>query len=220
MCGRYNLVAPPQKVMIQFSLLLVPEYRIDYNINPGGNVLAVRNDNEAVLLHWGWIPFWAKEKKLNYAMINARSETLAEKPSFRDAFKKRHAIIPATGYYEWQQLPNQPKQPYLFSLPGNELFGFAALWEHWEGEGETIESCTIITTEANPRIAGIHNRMPVILNPQNYQHWLNTALSKEQMLEILKEDSIYSNIEATPVSHFVNNPRNNDPLCIKPIETE
>lgn len=220
MCGRYNLIASPQKVMKQFSLPFVPEYRIDYNINPGGNVLAIRHDSEAVLLHWGFIPFWAKEKKLNYAMINARFETLAEKPSFRDAFKKRHAIIPATGFYEWQKHSNGSKQPYLFSLPDNELFGFAGLWEHWEKEGEVIESCTIITTEANSRIAGIHNRMPVILNPKNYQNWLDTTTPKEQMLEILKDDSAYKNIEIIPVSSFVNNPRNNDPSCIKRIETE
>ena len=216
-CGRYNLVALPKKIMAQFSLSAIPEYRIDYNINPGSNILAIKANNHSGLFHWGLVPFWAKKKQSPYSLINARVETITENPAFRAAFKERHLVVPSTGLYEWQVKGDKSKQPFHITLPEQQLFGFAALWEHWEKGNEQIDSCTIITTSACSKVAAIHNRMPVILKPENYQAWLDTTLSKEEMLEILKDDSMYRDIQTIPISSFVNNPSNNDPMCIKPL---
>jgi putative SOS response-associated peptidase YedK len=169
-------------------------------------------------LHWGLIPFWAKDRKMSYNLINARLETVADKPSFRAAFKQRHVIIPATGYYEWRPMIEKgAKQAYHITRPDHEVFGFAGLWEHWQQGEESVNSCTIITTVANDKMQSIHNRMPVILEPQNYEQWFQLNQSKESLLALLANDSAYGNMEAVPVSNFVNDPRHNGPECIEPV---
>jgi len=217
MCGRFNLFPPPESVKKHFHLSVAPEIQVDYNIHPGSDILAVMPEAKAELLHWGLIPFWAKDRKMSYNLINARLETIADKPSFRAAFKQRHAIIPATGYYEWRPIENGTKQAYHITRPDQAVFGFAGLWEHWQQGEEAVNSCTIITTGANEKMQDIHSRMPVILEPIDYEQWLQLNQTKESLLALLASDSAYDDMEAIPISNFVNNPRHNGPECIKPL---
>jgi putative SOS response-associated peptidase YedK len=154
---------------------------------------------------------------LIYTLINARLETVADKPSFRAAFKQRHVIIPATGYYEWRLIENGTKQAYHITLPDQAVFGFAGLWEHWQQGEEAINSCTIITTAANDKMQNIHSRMPVILAPKDYEQWLQPNQPKQSMLALLANDSAYDEMEANAISNFANNPRHNAPECIEPL---
>lgn len=217
MCGRFNLFPPPESVKKHFHLSVAPEIQVDYNIHPGSDILAVMPEAKAELLHWGLIPFWAKDRKMSYNLINARLETIADKPSFRAAFKQRHVIIPATGYYEWRPIENGTKQAYHITRPDQAVFGFAGLWEHWQQGEEAVNSCTIITTGANEKMQDIHSRMPVILEPIDYEQWLQLNQTKESLLALLASDSAYDDMEAIPISNFVNNPRHNGPECIKPL---
>jgi putative SOS response-associated peptidase YedK len=215
MCGRFNLFSLSERVKKHFNLSEAPKFRVDYNIHPGGDILAIMPEAKAEFLHWGLIPFWAKDRKMSYSLINARLETVADKPSFRAAFKQRHVIIPATGYYEWRPVENGTKQAYHITRPDQAVFGFAGLWEHWQQGEETVNSCTIITTAANDKMQSIHSRMPIILDPKDYEHWLQLNQSKESMLALLANDSAYDDMEAIPISNFVNNPRHNGPECIE-----
>ncbi len=217
MCGRFNLFSQPESVIKHFNLDEPPAFRIDYNIHPGSDVLAIMPEAKAELLHWGLIPAWAKDRKMSYNLINARLETVADKPSFRAAFKQRHIIIPATGYYEWRPINNGVKQVYHVTRPDQAVFGFAGFWEHWQQGEEAVNSCTIITTAANDKMQGIHSRMPVILEPKDYERWLQPNHAKESVLALLANDSAYDDMEAIPVSNFVNNPRHNGPECIEPV---
>ena len=169
------------------------------------------------LLRWGLIPAWADDPAIGSRMINARSETAAEKPSFRRAFKERRCLIAADGFYEWQKT-NGGKQPYHLRMRDGRPFAFAGLWESWkeDGEGE-IRSCTILTTDANDLVGEVHHRMPVILPPEIYDLWLDpTVREAEQLLSLLipypPED-----MEAYPVSRRVNNPSNNEPSCVESV---
>jgi putative SOS response-associated peptidase YedK len=167
---------------------------------------------------WGLIPSWAKEPAIGYKLINARSETASEKPSFRYAFTHRRCLIPTDGFYEWQQVEGSKtkKQPYFFSLKTQNIFALAGLWERWESpEGEIIETCTILTTEANDVLRPIHDRMPVILNSENWDMWLDPSFNnKHELQEILKPYSADA-MTSHPVSTLVNSPKNNSPDCLQ-----
>lgn len=167
-------------------------------------------------MHWGLIPSWAKDPSIGNRIINARSETVAEKPSFRAAFKRRRCLIPANGFYEWKKI-GKKKQPYYVRRKDGEPFAFAGLWEPWEGEdGTVIESCTILTTEPNADIRPLHNRMPVILDPSDYDQWLNPEVDELETLAPLMHPYPDGKLEAVPVSPLVNNPKNDDAQCIEP----
>lgn len=171
MCGRFTLRTPAKHIAEIFGLSDVFDLPHQYNIAPSQDVAAVRLNREGkkrelAMLHWGLVPFWAKDPKIGYRTINARAETLATKPSFRNAFKKRRCLIVADGFYEWQKT-NGKKQPFLIHMKDDRPFAFAGLWEHWKGDDEVIESCTIIVTEANDLMKPIHDRMPVILSPDD-----------------------------------------------------
>lgn len=219
MCGRYTLYANLNRILTDFAAELRPEYNYTprYNIAPTQEVLAVRRRadssarRELVPLRWGLIPTWAKDEKIAYSTINARSETVAEKPAFRTAFKKRRCLIVADGYYEWKVTGPKSKQPYRIHLPDDQPFGMAGLWEHWERDGKTIESCTIIVTSANPKLAAIHDRMPVILHPDAYDRWLDPEFEGREQLEALLQPLLASETEAYPVSTAVGNVRNQGP---------
>src|SRR5215211_4939508 len=159
MCGRFTLRAPAERVKREFQLREVASTEARFNISPTQNVLAVRekmDEREAVHLKWGLIPSWAKDASIGARLINARSETVTEKPSFREAFKRRRAIIPADGIYEWQRAEDR-KQPYYIHMRDGSLFGFAGLWDRWRNEeGDVIESCSILTTEANEVFRPVH----------------------------------------------------------------
>jgi putative SOS response-associated peptidase YedK len=216
MCGRFVLIATEQQIIDHFSLRRLANYQPDYNIPPGQKILNVvqleDGGNKAVYLHWGLIPSWSKDRGIGNRLINARAETLAEKPSFRAAYRKRRCLIPATGFYEWHRTESG-KQPYHIHYPDNRLFAFAGLWEHWENETETVYSCTIVTTSANAEIASIHDRMPVIIRPEQYLDWLD---KKSEAVNVLSFDqsAAYRDMRLTPVSNRVNNPAHNDADCL------
>jgi putative SOS response-associated peptidase YedK len=206
-----------------FELPYVPPLEPRYNIAPTQPVAAVRYDidtgeRKLDLLKWGLIPFWAKDAGIGNRMINARSETVAEKPAFRAAFRERRCLVPADGFYEWQKLGTR-KQPHHIHLPGGGGFGIAGLWESWEsGEGDTVESCTLLTTEANETLKPIHHRMPVILDPSDYDVWLDPKLTDRDTLEHLLRAMPEDALVASPVSTLVNSPGNQGPELIAPID--
>lgn len=172
---------------------------------------------ELTLLHWGLVPFWSKDKKIGYRTINARAETVASKPTFRAAFRHRRCLIPADGFYEWQTQPGG-KQPYYITLQEQGLFAFAGLWEQWRGDNdEVLESCTLIVTEANALMQPIHHRMPVILDPKDYDTWLDPANAAKREPAALLKPYPAQRMAAYPVSREVNNPKHTDASCIAPL---
>ena len=222
MCGRFTLTDPNVDLAVQFNLPEIPDMQPRYNIAPTQPVAAVRatrdgSAREMVMLHWGLIPFWAKDPTIGARMINARSETAAEKPSFRAAFRRRRCLVVADGFYEWQK-QNGAKQPFFIHLRDARPFAFAGLWEHWEGPDDSIiESCTLLTCNPNDFLRAVHNRMPVILDPRDYDLWLNPEVQQPNLLQPLLRPYPARELEAYPVSRFVNKPANDSPKCIEPM---
>jgi len=223
MCGRFTLRASPRELVEMFELFREPELVPRYNIAPTQQVAAVRRGErgrELTLLHWGLVPSWSKDPRMGARMINARSETVAEKPSFRSAFRRRRCLIPANGFYEWKKLGSRAKQPVLITLEDDLPFAFAGLWEHWHGPDRTeMESCTIITTEANELLREVHDRMPVILPARDYNRWLDPRTDQREEIEPLLVPYPADAMKYHPVSTLVNNPRNEAPECIEPLES-
>lgn len=237
MCGRYTLLAEANQLAVEFRVSDVSPLAPRYNIAPTQSVPIVRlqcfvphSDMAVVrqsetgggrrldILRWGLIPRWAKDAKIAYRTINARAETVATQPVFREAFRKRRCIVPASGFFEWQESMKggkEVKQPLYIRRPDGRPIGLAGLWERWEGpDGTVIESFTIITTDANDLVRPFHNRMPVILRPEDYDAWLNPE-SKPDELQSLLKPCPPDWLVASPVSKQVNNPRNDDPSCIE-----
>ncbi|MGD8913153.1 MAG: SOS response-associated peptidase [Candidatus Thiodiazotropha sp.] len=220
MCGRFYLDVIAEELIEQFGLSSAPQLSAHYNIAPTQQIAAIKSageNRELVMLHWGLIPSWAKDKKFAYRTINARAETVESKPSFRAAFKYRRCLIPASGFFEWKAT-NQGKQPYCITTNNGKPIAFAGLYEHWEGnQGEKIDSCTIIVTEAKGEIATIHDRMPVILSPHNYDAWLDEGTKDPVILKPLLLLHETDDLRLYPVSRSVNSPRNNSPDNIRSI---
>lgn len=224
MCGRFTLTSPADAVAAAFDLIEVADLTPRYNIAPTQSVAAVIAQpanggiaRELRMLHWGLIPFWAKDRAIGNRMINARGETLAEKPSFRAALKSRRCLIAADGFFEWKK-SGDGKQPYFIHMKDGSVFGFAGLWERWTSpEGEEVQSCTIITTDPNKVSAQIHDRMPAIIAPEDYDHWLDPAA--KQANEVLPLIGPYddSAMEAYAVSKIVNKPGNDVRECVEPV---
>lgn len=194
-----------------------------YNIAPTQEIAVARRrdasaERDLALLRWGLIPTWAKDMDIGARMINARAETVQEKPSFRRAFRERRCLIAADGFYEWRKQPRGPKQPYFITVAGGRPFAFAGLWEAWNPPGgpmgeKAVESCTIITSEANDDLRPIHDRMPVILTPDDFERWLDPSLSADDARALLRPFG--GDMTADPVSTRVNNVRNDDPGCVE-----
>ncbi len=222
MCGRYTLATAATVLAEHFQLSEVPDLKPRYNISPTQDVPAIRiiiqdKERKLHLFRWGLIPFWAKDLSIGQRMINARSETVEEKPAFRRAFKNKRCLVLADGFYEWQKR-GKHKQPYLFRLKHHHPFAIAGLWERWETpEGEIVESCTLLTTEANECVAEIHNRMPVIIHPKDYDLWLNPQESDTQKLRRLLRPFPAAEMIAYPVSAQVNSPNIDSPHLIEPL---
>jgi len=227
MCGRFLLTAPPEVLQELLGLLddwpayfAAAKLRPRFNVAPGQQVLALRHDDEvagsaAALLKWGLVPSWAKDAKISSRMINARSETAAEKPAFRAAFKRRRCLVPADGFYEWKRAGKQ-KQPYCIRMRDDRPFAFAGLWERWEHpDGAPLETCTILTCEPNEMMAGIHDRMPVILPAAAYQQWLDPGEQEAPRLKSLLRPCPTEEMRAFQVSTRVNSPANDDPACLE-----
>jgi putative SOS response-associated peptidase YedK len=226
MCGRFTLYVSPELIADLFGLAEPPVLVARYNIAPTQPVGLVRIDPHTkartwALAHWGLIPSWSKDPSAAARMINARAETVPEKPSFRAAFRRRRCLIPASGFYEWKPVETG-KQPHYILPADDRPFGFAGLWERWTSpDGSEIESCTILTTDANELMAPVHNRMPVILAPDDYAAWLGTGVDDTPAalatLQHLFRPYPSEGMKLYPVSTYVNNPRNDREACVKPV---
>ena len=222
MCGRFTRKENFQQMAEILGLKALPPLSPRYNIAPSQLVACVRSNPETqgrefIELRWGLIPSWAKDPSIGNKLINARGETVADKPSFRQAFKQQRCLVLADGFYEWKR-EGKTKQPYYIRLKDGRPFVFAGLWERWEKQEPALKTCALITTGPNTLMEPIHNRMPVILPEQSYASWLNTGLQNTMYLSGLLEPYNPDEMEAYPVSSQVNNPRNDSPLCIRPID--
>jgi len=221
MCGRFTLTVTPEALAEQFHLDFVPALAPRFNIAPSQAVAIVRVRPENGLrsleiVQWGLIPSWAEDPTIGARLINARAENLEEKPSFRASYKYRRCLVASDGFYEWKG-KGRDKQPYYIRMMNGEPFGFAGIWDHWEDpDGSYVESCAIITTEANERIRPIHERMPVIIAPADYDLWLDLKLPATARLKPLLRPYPAEAMLAYPVSPIVNSAVNEDPQCIEP----
>jgi len=225
MCGRFTTTnADPEKIKDTFDLKEPPSSDVltpRYNIAPSQDIAVVahdeNNDNKLGLMRWGLIPSWAKDPKIGYKMINARGETVHEKPSFRAAFKKRRCLIVADGFYEWRKNPDGSKTPMYIRMEDGEPFGFAGLWERWENQhsGTLVTTTTIITTTANDLMRDIHERMPVIIPRDMYTTWLSRDMQDTDELRHLIAPYPADLMTAYPVSKKVNSPNNDSPDLIQ-----
>lgn len=222
MCGRFALYTDPIALAKKFQTENLLELQPSYNVAPSQPIPIIRNELGQRLFataRWGLIPSWAKDIKIGYNTINARADTVAEKPSFRSAFQHRRCLIPADGYFEWQEIPDsKTKQPWYISLKNQEPMALAGLWEYWQGsDGSEIESCTIIVTAGNELMQPIHDRMPVILSSEKWDTWLDTANANKQGLQTLLTQYSADEMTAWPVNTAVNSPRYNGAECIQPF---
>ncbi len=223
MCGRFTLTVDPGQLQEAFPWVEFPEdISLRYNIAPSQPVAVVPNDglNRVDFFNWGLIPFWAKDPKIGNRMINARAETLAEKPSFRGSFKYKRCLVLADGFYEWRKEPGtKTKTPMYLRMKNHKPFAFAGLWDNWHSsDGSEIRTCTIITTEPNTLVKEIHNRMPVILSQNVYSDWLQEGENDPSLLISFLQPYPAEEMEAYPVSRYVNSPQNDSPECIIPTD--
>lgn len=219
MCGRFALATEKHILEMLYQLEIRDDLELRYNIAPSQKILACRispqhGKREVVNLKWGLVPFWAEDASIGSKMINARSETVASKPSFRDAFKKRRLLIPASGFFEWKK-EDGVKQPYYLYRKDGRPFSIAGLWERWEKGPAPLESCTILTTEPNSLVAKLHNRMPVIIPEQAYDYWLDPKREGMELQELFAPYPA-DELDSHPVSHLVNRPANDRQELIAP----
>ena len=229
MCGRYTLRSTDQDLVDAFALAEIPTLQPRFNIAPSQEASIVRvlesgGGREHSLLRWGLVPHWASDPSIGNRLINARCESAAIKPSFRTAFRRRRCLVPCSGFYEWKALDTtaprrQRKQPYYIRRADEQPFAFAGLWDHWRGPDDVeIESYTILTTNPNELMRSLHNRMPVILGPDDYELWLDPAVQDVERLSGLLRPYVPDELTAYRVSTHVNSPKNDDPSCIQAWE--
>jgi putative SOS response-associated peptidase YedK len=219
-CGRFGLFVTPEVLEEYFALdelgPLVPEPR--YNLTPGQAIVAVREHEgrrSAAALTWGLIPFWAKDATIGRRLVNARLDSLAAKPAFREAWQRRRCLIPASGFYEWSEPHGGRKRPYFIRPTSEPLFALAGLWERWRTpSGEKLETCVIVTTDANVQLAPVHDRMPLLIPRDAHALWLDAGSSVEDALEIAKRPPP---LDVQPVGFAVNDPKNDDATLIVPV---
>jgi putative SOS response-associated peptidase YedK len=218
MCGRFARRSTREVLADWFGVDLeeLPAFAPSYNIAPQSVQPVVRlgrdsGAREFALLRWGLVPFWAKEAKIGYSTINARAEEVSSKPAFRDALRKRRCLVPADAFYEWERIDAKHTRPFAFALKNGGPYAFAGLWERWfPKEGEALETFTIVTTDANEVLEPIHDRMPVILEPKDYDRWLEPAGAERLPLDLLRPFPA-ERMTAWPVSSLVGNVRNDEP---------
>lgn len=221
MCGRYSITSPLEAINALFRVDVQADVKTNfaprYNVAPSQPVPVIRateKGREFTFLLWGLIPSWAKDTAIANKLINARSETVAEKPSFRGAYKYRRCLLPANGFYEWTGKKGEPKQPWLIRVEQNTPIAFAGLWEHWmDPNGSELETCTILTTEAADTIVHIHHRMPVILKPEDFDAWLTAPANDAAPLMKPYEGKLAFHA----VSKRVNSVANDDAALLEPI---
>jgi len=222
MCGRFTRKENLQHLAEALGLTGIPNLKPQYNIAPSQFVACIRTnpdtqEREWVQLKWGLVPSWTKDPSIGHKLINARGETVADKPSFRHAFTQQRCLVLADGFYEWKR-EGKTKQPYYIRLKDGRPFAFAGLWERWAKQGPALETCALITTVPNTLMAPIHNRMPVILPESAYASWINPGLQNTIYLSGFLDPYPTEEMEAYPVSQMVNTPRNDSPQCIQAIE--
>ncbi len=219
MCGRFALWTPPGVITRYFKVSVAPDIQPRYNVAPGQQILAICQTVDAqrmpAMLKWGLIPSWAKEESIGYKMINVREESVKVKPGFKLAYKFRRCLVPVSGFYEWQK-EGSGKQPYLIRLSGSDLFALAGIWESWKkpASDERIESCAILTTSANGVISRVHDRMPVIIRPDDIDLWLDVNSSTHR-IDALMRPYDDRDMVCHRVSRAVNNVKNDDPSLIE-----
>lgn len=227
MCGRYNLRTSAADLVELFGALPFAGFDLGsvkprYNIAPTQTVVVIRQDEASRVLlgmRWGLVPFWAKDLSIGNRLINARGETVASKPAFRAAFKRRRCLIPADGFYEWKKLDARHKQPYHIESADGEPLALAGLWECWhDAAGNSNETCTIITTTPNDLMAELHDRMPVILDESAFESWLDTSNQDVDSLQRLIGPCPSERLRFYPVSTAVNSPRHDAADCIDPLD--
>ena len=225
MCGRINLWMSSADLAEVFELFREPEWLPKYNLAPMQQILSVRMHPKGVRLaepvQWGLVPSWAKALPTGAPLNNARSDTVATKPAFREAFRRRRCLVPANGFYEWKRLGSKSKQPWHIFRKDRQPLALAGLWDHWQTpDGDTLESCCVVTTEANEFMADIHDRMPVILKVEDWSDWLDPELIDVEKISRLIVPCPNEWLEMTPVSSLVNNVRNDSPECVRPVSEE
>jgi putative SOS response-associated peptidase YedK len=223
MCGRFTLHIPPELLAEIFGLDSIPVIPARYNIAPTQQIAVVRSNaggaNHLAFLRWGFIPSWAKDPSIGNKMINARAETVHEKPAFRHAIKFRRCIVVASGFYEWKQEGNLKVPLYVYLKDGSPVC-FAGLWEVWKSpEGDSIESCSILTTSSNRLIEPLHDRMPVILHREEYPLWLDREMIDPEKLKPLYQPYPGDMMDMYPVSQLVNSPQNDSPELIEAVNS-
>jgi len=221
MCGRFTLTLSPEELQAAFPDFSIPgDIPPSYNIAPSQPIPVIPNEGGKKMdfYRWGLIPSWTQPDKVGkYNLINARSETAAEKPSFKNSFRRRRCLVLADGFYEWSKPKSGgSKTPYYFTLNGHQPFAFAGLWETWiSPEGDPLKSACILTTSPNQTVKAVHNRMPVILQPADYEIWLDPMERKPEDLQGLLKPYPDAEMTSYPVSTYVNSPKNNSPQCIQ-----
>src|SRR5579862_1726734 len=226
MCGRYQSRADKQRITEAFKVGVPPSFDFvqSFNIAPQSVQPIVRlsrdtSEREIALLRWGLIPFFAKDGKIAYSTINARAETITTSPTFREAMKRRRCLVPATGFFEWQVLGKRTKQPWAIELTDGDVFAFAGLWDRWKDRttGQALETYTIITTFPNELVKPLHDRMPVILSPRDYERWLDPGDPERPPTDLLRPFSAEA-MKAWKVSSAVGNANNNGPELLRPVD--
>ena len=224
MCGRFTLTASFEQIIERFEIEQFIEedlFSPSYNVAPSQSVLSVINDgskNRVGFLRWGLIPSWAKDEKIGFKLINARAETLNEKPSFRQAYRSRRCLVIADSFYEWKRHDDKTKTPMRIKLKSDQLFSMAGIWEQWKSpQGKSIFTCSVITTAPNELVKDIHDRMPVILKPEDEKIWLDRAITDTARLDHLLKPLDPDLMEAYEVSSLVNSPKNNSVELIQEI---
>lgn len=217
MCGRFTNTKPAKLKIAGLNKADLEEAKPRYNIAPGQDILSIiqtSDEKHALYLHWGLIPSWSKKLRGD-GIINARSETLDEKPSFRESFKRRRCLIPADGFYEWKK-SGKTKQPYYFRMKDESVFSFAGIWDTWKIEGKEIISCAIITTTPNELLEPVHNRMPVILHSSDFETWLDKETKPDDLTNLLRPFPV-KYMQGYPVGTNVNNPSADTPQLIEKL---
>jgi putative SOS response-associated peptidase YedK len=221
MCGRYTLYTDPQVIEAHFNATLPADFKPRYNIAPNQIAPVIRegaSGRQFAMMQWGLVPHWSKTHNIKYSTINARAETLADKPVYRTPFRRSRCLVPSTGFYEWKDEGRGHKQPYLIQQDHNLIMAFAGLWDHWTDGEEKVDSFTIIVTGANDKIKSIHERMPVIMRSEDYDLWLDPDTEVDHLKSLLVSTES-PDMTIIPVSRYVNNPNNDGPRCIEPIGT-
>ena len=221
MCGRFIQITAGEPLAERFELPAIPAVTPRYNLAPSQPVgvirVAAEGQREWVPLRWGLVPAWSPEPRTAYSTFNARAETVADKPTYRHVFRRRRCLIPADGFYEWRNVGSR-KQPYCIAPVNGRPLAFAGLWERWERDGQIVESCTILVTQASALITRIHNRMPVILDPKDETPWLDPAITNPAVLKPLLVPCPVEWLRVWPVSTAVNTTRHDGPELMAPLQ--